>query len=75
MTLVKLQECTYKLLMNPLGAFSQKLEVWVGVNVENIDQLSLEQSANVHPLFVDLLDSKKVVSKTRSSMAENLPLH
>jgi hypothetical protein len=49
---------THKLLVDPFGAFRQKLEVRIGVNVENVDQLGLKQSANVHPLLVDLLNSK-----------------
>ena len=48
---------TYQFLCDPLGAFGQKLEVWVGVNVQDIDDLGLEQGANVHPFLVDLLDA------------------
>ncbi len=51
---------TYKFLVDPFCAFGQKLEVWVGVDVQNIDQFSLKQSANVHPLFMDLLDSVEI---------------
>ena len=43
--------------MHPLGALGQELEVWVGVDVEDVDELGLEQGADVHPLLVDLLHS------------------
>ena len=49
---------TYQFLVNPFGAFSQKLEIRIGVNIQNIDQFGLQKCANIHPLFVDLLDSK-----------------
>ena len=32
---------TYQFLVNPFGAFSQKLEIWVGMDVQNIDQFCL----------------------------------
>jgi hypothetical protein len=51
--------------VDPFGAFRQKLEVWVRVDVENVDQLCLQQSANVHPLFVDLLNSKNRICKMK----------
>ena len=44
--------------MNPFGAFSQKLEIRIGMDIQNIDQFGLQKCANVHPLFVDLLNSK-----------------
>ena len=50
---------TYQFLVNPFGTFSQKLEIRIGVDIQNIDQFSLQQCANVHPLFVNLLDSVK----------------
>ena len=33
---------TYQFLVNPFGAFSQKLEIWVGMDVQNIDQFCLQ---------------------------------
>ena len=56
--------------MNPFGAFSQKLEIRVGMDIQNIDQFGLQKSANVHPLFVDLLNSKdeiKINSVTKKN--------
>ena len=50
---------THQLGRHPLGALRQEFEIWVGVNREDIDKLGLQQRANVHPLFVNLLDSKK----------------
>ena len=49
---------THQFLVDPLGALSQKLEVWVGVDVEDVDQLGLQQRPDVHPFLVDLLHSK-----------------
>ena len=49
---------THEFLVDPFSAFSQKLEVWVCMDVEYIDQLCLKQGTNVHPLLVNLLDSK-----------------
>jgi len=46
--------------VDPFCALGQKLEVWICVDVQNIDQFSLKQSTNVHPLFMDLLDSVNV---------------
>ena len=43
--------------MHPLGALGEELEVGVGVDVEDVDELRLEQRADVHPLLVHLLDS------------------
>lgn len=71
--LVRVSCRTYQFLVNPFGAFSQKLEVRIGMDVQNIDQLSLQQSANVHPLFVDLLNSKwqKVVNQKSSPIQKD----
>jgi len=44
-------------LGHPLRALGQELEVRVGVDVENVDELGLEQGADVHPLLVHLLHS------------------
>ena len=49
---------THQLLVHPLGALGQELEVGVGVDVEDVDQLRLEQRPDVHPLLVHLLDSE-----------------
>ncbi len=43
--------------MDPLSALRQELKVWVGVDVQDVDELGLEEGADVHPLLVDLLDS------------------
>ena len=57
--LVRLRN-TYQLLSDPLSALGQKLEVGVGVNVEDIDQLGLEKGPYIDPLLVDLLNSIKM---------------
>jgi hypothetical protein len=44
-------------LRHPLGALGEELEVGIGVNVENVDELGLEQGADVHPFLVNLLHS------------------
>ena len=51
----------HQFLVNPLGAFGQKLEVRICMDVQNIDQLCLKQSSNVHPLFMNLLDSVNII--------------
>ena len=43
--------------MDPLGTLGQELEIRVGVDVQNVYELSLEQGANVHPFLVHLLHS------------------
>ena len=43
--------------MDPLGALGQELEVRIGVDVQNVYELSLEEGANVHPFLVNLLHS------------------
>ena len=48
---------TYQFLVDPLGTLGQELEVRVGVDVQNVYELSLEQGANVHPFLVHLLHS------------------
>ena len=48
---------THQLLVHPLGALGQELKVGVGVDVEDVDELGLEQGADVHPLLVHLLHS------------------
>jgi len=48
---------THQLLRHPLGALGEELEVGIGVNVENVDELGLEQGADVHPFLVHLLHS------------------
>ena len=55
-------------MVNPFGTFSQKLEIRIGVDIQNIDQFSLQQCANVHPLFVNLLDSVKYQQKILNTM-------
>ena len=57
--LVRLRN-TYQLLSDPLSALGQKFEVWVGVNIEDIDQLGLEKGSNIDPLLVNLLNSIKM---------------
>ena len=53
--------------MDPLGALRQELEVWVGVDVQDVDQLGLQQRADVHPLLVNLLHSvQENVPKTKT---------
>jgi hypothetical protein len=44
-------------LRHPLGALGEELEVGIGVNVEDVDELGLEQGADVHPFLVHLLHS------------------
>jgi hypothetical protein len=44
-------------LRHPLGALGEELEVGIGVNVKNVDELGLEQGADVHPFLVHLLHS------------------
>jgi hypothetical protein len=53
------QANTYQLLGNPLSTFSQKLKVWVGVNVEYVEKLGLEKGSNIDPFLVNLLNSVK----------------
>ena len=48
---------TYQLLGHPFRALGQELEVRVGVDVQDVDQLGLQQGANVHPFLVHLLYS------------------
>ena len=48
---------THQLLVHPLGALGKELEVRVRVDVQNVDELSLEQGSDVHPLLVHLLHS------------------
>ena len=48
--------------MDPFSALCQKLEIWVCVNVEYIDQLGLKQCSDVDPFLVNLLNSAKWVS-------------
>lgn len=54
------QANTHQLLSHPLGALGEKLEVRVGVNVEDIEKLGLEKCANINPLLMNLLNSIKV---------------
>jgi len=49
----------FQLLGNPLSTFSQKLKVWVGVNVEYVEKLGLEKGSNIDPFLVNLLNSVK----------------
>ena len=48
---------THQLLVDPLRALGKELEVGVRVDVQDVDELRLEQRADVHPLLVHLLDS------------------
>jgi hypothetical protein len=48
---------THQLLRHPLGALGEELEVGIGVNVEDVDELGLEKGADVHPFLVHLLHS------------------
>ncbi len=62
--------------MDPLSALRQELKVWVGVDVQDVDELGLEEGADVHPLLVDLLDSgwgKRTVRVLGLGLVENVP--
>ena len=50
---------TYQLLDHPLGALGQEFEIRVGMNIEDVNQLGLEQGPYIDPLLVNLLDSTK----------------
>jgi hypothetical protein len=54
-------------LRHPLGALGEELEVGIGVNVENVDELGLEQGADVHPFLVHLLHSATRGNKNHGS--------
>ena len=58
-----LEESAHQLLVHPLGALGEELEVGVGVDVEDVDELRLQQRPDVHPLLVHLLDSGAAASK------------
>ena len=42
--------------MDPFSAFGKEFKVRVGMNVKHINDLSLQQGTNIHPLFMNLLD-------------------
>ena len=48
---------SYQFLSDPLGALGQELEVWVGVDREDVYQFGLEQGSDVYPFLVNLLNS------------------
>ena len=51
---------TNQFLVHPFGTLGQKLEVGIGVDIQDIDDLGLQQCSNIHPFLVDLLNTRTI---------------